>query len=59
MLRYFLEKLKATPDADGTLFDSTLVLYGSPMGDPNLHNHKRVPFCVVAPPSATLPGAGM
>ncbi len=26
------------------------------MGDPNLHNHKRVPFFVVAPPSATLPG---
>jgi hypothetical protein len=56
MLRYFIEKLKATPDGDRTLLDSTLVLYGSPMGDPNLHNHKRVPFFVVAPPSATLPG---
>jgi Protein of unknown function (DUF1552) len=56
MLPYFLEKLKSTPDRDGTLLDSTLLLYGSPMGDPNLHNHKRVPFIVVAPPSATLPG---
>jgi Protein of unknown function (DUF1552) len=56
MLPYFLEKLKSTPDGDGTLLDSTLLLYGSPMGDPNLHNHKRVPFIVVAPPSATLPG---
>jgi hypothetical protein len=56
MLRYFLEKLKSIPDDDGTLLDSTLVVYGSPMGDPNLHNHKRVPFFIVAPSSSTLPG---
>ncbi|MGH9384067.1 MAG: hypothetical protein ACRD2N_07275 [Vicinamibacterales bacterium] len=43
MLSYLLEKLQTTRDGDGTL-DNTLVLYGSPMGDPNLHNHKRVPF---------------
>jgi Protein of unknown function (DUF1552) len=39
----FLEKLKATPDGDGNLLDHSLVLYGSPMGDSNTHNHKRLP----------------
>ena len=29
----FLEKLKNTPDGDGTLLDHSLVIYGSPMGD--------------------------
>ena len=43
MIPYFLEKLKNTPDGDGNLLDNTLVLYGSPMGDSNVHNHKRVP----------------
>jgi hypothetical protein len=56
MLPYFLEKLRSTPDTDGNLLDNPLLLYGSPMGDPNLHNHKRVPFIVFAPPSSTLSG---
>jgi hypothetical protein len=46
MIPYFLEKLKNTPDVDGSLLDSTVLLYGSAMGDPNLHNHKRVPFFI-------------
>jgi hypothetical protein len=41
---YFLEKLKNTPDGDGSLLDHALVLYGSPMGDSNVHNHIRVPI---------------
>jgi uncharacterized protein DUF1552 len=43
LIPYLLEKLKNTPDGDGTLLDNSLVIYGSPMGDSNLHNHKRVP----------------
>jgi hypothetical protein len=43
MIPYFMDKLKKTEDGDGTLLDHTLILYGSPMGDSNLHNHKRVP----------------
>ena len=41
---YFLDKLKNTPDGDGNLLDHSLVLYGSPMGDSNVHNHKRLPL---------------
>jgi hypothetical protein len=44
MMPYFLEKLKNTPDGDRTLLDNSLVIYGSPMGDPNVHNHKRCPL---------------
>ena len=47
MLPYFIEKLQQTPDGDATLLDNTLVMYGSPMGDPNLHNHKKVPFLLL------------
>ena len=41
-LTYFLDKLKATPDGDGTLLDHTLILWASNMGDSNLHSHKDV-----------------
>src|SRR6185436_7420613 len=36
MIPYFLERLKNTPDGEGNLLDSTILLYGSPMGDSNL-----------------------
>ncbi len=44
LVPYFLEKLKNTPDGDGTLLDHSLIIYGSPMGNPNVHNHKRCPL---------------
>jgi len=44
LLPYFLEKLKNTPDGEGSLLDNSLILYGSPMGNPNVHNHKRCPL---------------
>jgi len=56
MIPYFLEQLKNTPDGDGNLLDGTLLLYGSPMGDPNQHNHKRVPFFMAGRAGGRLPG---
>jgi hypothetical protein len=53
---YLLERLRDTADADGTLLDNTLLLYGSPMGDSNQHNHKRVPFFVAGHAGGTLTG---
>jgi hypothetical protein len=44
MVPYFLEKLRNTPDGEGSLLDHSLVLYGSPMGDSNVHEHKRLPL---------------
>ena len=56
MVPYFLEKLKNTPDGDGNLLDNTLVIYGSPMGDSNVHNHKRVPLFLAGHAGGALKG---
>jgi hypothetical protein len=42
----FLEKMKATRDGDGSLLDHSLFLYGSGMGDPNVHDHNNLPIVV-------------
>jgi len=47
MLGYYLNKLKATADTDGSLFDNTVVLYGSGMSDGNVHNNFNVPIVVM------------
>ncbi len=44
---YFLEKLQAAPDGDGSVLDHSLMMYGSGMGDGNLHRHFDLP-CVLA-----------
>ena len=42
----FLQKLKATPEGDGTLLDNTVYLYGSGMGNSSLHDHVNLPILV-------------
>ena len=56
MVPYFLEKLKNTADGDGTLLDNSLIIYGSPMGDSNIHNHKRCPLFLVGRAGGQLKG---
>jgi hypothetical protein len=56
MVPYFLRKLKNIPDGDGTLLDHSLILYGSPMGDSNTHNHRRVPLFLAGGASGRLKG---
>jgi hypothetical protein len=56
LVPYFLEKLKNTPDGDGSLLDHTLVLYGSPMGNSNVHNHKRCPLFLAGHAGGRLKG---
>jgi hypothetical protein len=46
LLGYFLEKLSATPDGDGSLLDHVMILYGSGMGNGNLHEHTNLPALV-------------
>jgi hypothetical protein len=43
VVTYLLEKLRSTQDGDGTLLDHSVVLFGSPMGDSNLHDHIDLP----------------
>ena len=56
LLPYFLEKLKAATDADGNLLDQSLIIYGSPMADGNVHNHRRCPLIVLGHASGKLRG---
>lgn len=46
LFSYFLETLKATPDGDGTLLDNVLLLCGSGMGNPDVHDHIDLPILV-------------
>ena len=46
LFAYLVEKLKSTPEGDGSLLDHTLYLYGSGMGNPNIHDHVNLPILV-------------
>ncbi len=53
---YLLEKLRDAQEGDGNLLDKTLVVYGSPMGDSNVHNHKRCPLFLAGGANGLLAG---
>ncbi|MBI1355557.1 MAG: DUF1552 domain-containing protein [Acidobacteria bacterium] len=54
LFAYYLERLRATPDGDGTLLDHSSILYGSGMGNPNIHDHVNLPIIVAG--GKTRPG---
>lgn len=43
-------------EGDTHLLDKSMVIYGSPMGDSNLHNHKRCPLFIAGGANGALPG---
>ncbi|MDA0311243.1 MAG: DUF1552 domain-containing protein [Gemmatimonadetes bacterium] len=59
MLPYFMEKLQETMEGDSSLLDQTMIMYGSPMGDSNLHNHKRCPLILAGGANGHLPRGGL
>lgn len=56
MLAYFLGKLKATPDGDGSLLDHSMVLYGSSMSNGNQHDHDPLPLILAGGAAGQLAG---
>ena len=56
MLPYFLDKLKSIQEGDSNMLDKTMIIYGSPMGDSNLHNHRRCPLIVLGKAENRLAG---
>ncbi|MFM8359937.1 MAG: DUF1552 domain-containing protein [Verrucomicrobiota bacterium] len=52
----FLGKLKATRDGAGSLLDHTLLLYGSGIGNPNIHDHSDLPVLVAGGAATGLKG---
>jgi hypothetical protein len=52
----FLTSLKATPDGDGSLFDHSMVLFGSGMSDSDIHDPKDLPLLVAGTGGGLIPG---
>jgi hypothetical protein len=57
LFAYFLDKLKSTPDGDGNLLDHSLYLYGSGMGNPDVHDHIDLPIVVAGGAAGRVKGA--
>ena len=55
-MAYFLEKMKTTMDGDKSLLDKTMIVWGSPMADPNVHNHRRCPLVLMGHADGQLKG---
>jgi hypothetical protein len=55
-LAYFLEKLQATPDGDGTLLDHLTLLYGCGISDSNRHTHDNLPVLVIGGGAGSIKG---
>ncbi len=56
LLPYLLDRLKATADGERNLLENSVVIYGSPMGNSNVHNHKRCPLLFAGHAGGKLKG---
>jgi hypothetical protein len=56
LVGYFLDRLKATPDGDGSLLDHMMLMYGSGMGDSNAHSPKDLPIILAGGANGQLKG---
>jgi hypothetical protein len=52
----FLEKLHKTAEGEGSLLDHSLYLYGSGMGNPNVHDHTNLPILVAGGAAGRMNG---
>ena len=56
MFAYLVERLKATPDGDGTLLDHSLVLFGSSLSESNIHTHDDLPIVLAGTAGGRIKG---
>ena len=52
----FIERLKNTMEGEASLLDKTVILWGSPMSDANVHGHVQCPLVLIGHGNGTLPG---
>jgi hypothetical protein len=55
-MTYLLDKLKSSMEGDASLLDKSVIVWGSAMGDPNLHNHRRCPLILMGKANGALEG---
>ena len=53
---YFMERMRSTPDGDGSLLDHSMIVYGSAMSDGNMHVHHDVPVLFVPDKTGRIKG---
>jgi hypothetical protein len=51
---YFVQKLKATPEGEGSLLDQSMIVYGGAIGDGNRHNHDELPILLAGKGQGTI-----
>ena len=56
MFAYLLERLKATPDGDGTLLDHSLIAFGSSLSESNIHTHDDLPIVLAGTANGQVKG---
>jgi hypothetical protein len=56
LLPYFLDRLRSTRDGESNLLEGSVIIYGSPMGNSNVHNHKRCPLLLAGHAGGKLKG---
>ena len=56
MFAYLMEKLRATPDGDGTLLDHVTMIYGAGIADSNSHAPVNIPFILAGAGAGNLKG---
>jgi hypothetical protein len=56
LFAYLLDKLKSTPEGDGSLLDHSMYLFGSGMGNPDVHDHSKLPIFVAGAGAGGMKG---
>ena len=56
LFAYLLDKLRSTPDGDGSLLDHSMYLFGSGMGNPDVHDHRKLPILVAGGAAGRMKG---
>jgi hypothetical protein len=56
MFSYFLERMRSTPDGDGTLLDHMMIVYGGSISDANVHKHEDLPILLMGGGDGRLKG---
>ena len=57
LFAYLVEKLRLTPDGDGSLLDHSIYMLGSGMGNPDVHDHSNLPIVLAGGGAGKLKGA--
>ena len=56
LFAYYLDRLRATPDGDGSLLDHTILLYGAGISDPDTHDPEHLPILLIGGGAGQLTG---